>query len=120
MRAETSMKNPPYLQEHNAVMVTAPPQSGKTSLLQLLEKKALKSRFFSFVLYLDMAEAKGNLQQALGQFGLEWEPLLKAKGAGMLTPDHPNPPFQTPCSACLHLQLCACGIALMPHGYLCP
>ena len=101
-------------------MVTAPPQSGKTSLLQLLEKEAFKSQFFTFVLYLDMAEVQGSLQQALEPHCLDWEGFLAASREGMRTSTH-SKALCSICSLTLHVRLCnhVVVIAAMLPCYLC-
>lgn len=65
-------------------MVTGPPQSGKTSLLQLLARRAEDSGLFR-VIYLDMADSKGNLEQALQPHGTNVKDLFAATRNGRLT-----------------------------------
>ncbi|CAL5224439.1 g7125 [Coccomyxa viridis] len=65
-----------------AVMVTGPPQSGKTSLLQLLHEAAVRSELFSFTYYVNVAENNKSLEQGLVQHGTSWEELFAAGSAG--------------------------------------
>ena len=69
-------------------MVTGPPRSGKTSLLQLLHQAAVRSELFSFTYYVNIAENDGSLEEGLAQHGTCWEKLFTAASAGMPTPAH--------------------------------
>ncbi|CAL5219332.1 g1144 [Coccomyxa viridis] len=64
-----------------AVMVTGPPRSGKTSLLQLLHQAAVRSELFSFTYYVNIAENDGSLEEGLAQHGTCWEKLFTAASA---------------------------------------
>ncbi|CAL5219215.1 g1006 [Coccomyxa viridis] len=65
-----------------AVMVTGPPRSGKTSLLQLLNEAAVYSKLFSPIYYVDLEEHKGDLEQGLAQHDTSWGELFAAKRTG--------------------------------------
>ena len=78
------------LQRVGALMVTAPPQSGKTSLLQLLDKAALKSNLFADIYYVNIAENNNSLKHGLDQYKKSWETLFEAEAAGVPTPAHPR------------------------------
>ncbi len=75
-------------------MVTGPPQSGKTSLLQLLHEAAVRSELFSFTYYVNVAENNKSLEQGLVQHGTSWEELFAANSAGMPAPAHNGFPLQ--------------------------
>ena len=97
----------PCLQRIGAVMVTGPPQSGKTSLLQLLHEAAKGSELFSDVYYVDMEENNGDLEQGLAQHKVSWRDLYDGR-AGM--PKHACPGFRLQCAVCCSADSC-CGMA---------
>ncbi len=76
-------------------MVTGPPRSGKTSLLQLLNEAAVYSKLFSPIYYVDLEEHKGDLEQGLAQHDTSWGELFAAKRTGMPHRPIPASPLQT-------------------------
>ena len=76
------------------MMLEGPPQSGKTSLLQLLHEAAVRSDLFSGIYYVDIAENNADLEQGLAQHETSWEELF---AAGL--PSMPKyPPILSTCS----------------------
>ncbi|CAL5224438.1 g7124 [Coccomyxa viridis] len=63
-------------------MVTGPPRSGKTSLLQLLYEAARRSTLFSDIFHVNLADNSGNLKQGLAQYGTTWKDLFAAGSPG--------------------------------------
>lgn len=79
-------------------MVTGPPHSGKTSLLQLLHEAAEDGELFSSVYYVNMEEHCGALEQGLAQHDTSWRELYAIRRIGMPTDAHLDFPLQ--CAAC--------------------
>ncbi|CAL5225671.1 g8534 [Coccomyxa viridis] len=65
-----------------AVILQGPPKAGKTSLLQLLYAGAPKSGSSSKVLYVNLAQAQGDIDRALEQHQTSWQKLFATKEKG--------------------------------------
>ena len=83
---EAGLHNAPLCaQVKGAVMLQGPPQTGKTSLLQLLQKRAEESHEFSRIIHLNMAQTDGDLHAALSLLKTSWEELFAVAPDGMPT-----------------------------------
>ena len=74
------------LQRFGALILQGPPKTGKTSLLQLLYTGARKSGSFSKVLYVNLAQAQGDLDKALARHQTSWQQLLALQDEGTPSP----------------------------------
>ncbi len=88
-------------------MVTGPPQSGKTSLLQLLHEAAADSPLFLHPYYVNLEEHDGSLEQGLAQQDTSWDELFNRR-LGM--PTRTCPSFPLHCAVCCSAKSC-CGAA---------
>ena len=70
---------------HNAPLCAQVKGAGKTSLLQLLQKRAEESHEFSRIIHLNMARTDGDLHAALSLLKTSWEELFAVAPDGMPT-----------------------------------